>query len=151
MTISIQEMKNILSEAIQNNTNSDLLDCMNTDFDCNNLHNTIIGNYPLIGFECLVIVDMCTAISSGIYNQVLDNELENIQNELDRIELDDFPTYLEDHYIDYWIEVTTEYQNNTIKAFCSAGNGKHTLLSEAVDVSSKEAFKAQCERFVSAL
>lgn len=144
-TLTIEQMKDILSEAMEQNTNSNLEDCVTHDFDCNDLHNTIIGNYPLIGFECYIFKDMSTAISSGCFNTVLIGELEEY-SDYDNDSLDGL-----DDFIDSWIEVTTEYKTNTIKAFVSAVNGKHEVYSDILENETVESFKSKCEQAVNSL
>lgn len=156
MTISTKQMKDILSTAMQNNTNSNLQDAINSHYECSELIDGMV-TYSVTGFECISFVPVDIALSSGIYNAVLEKEMLNYEDQY----LNDtehliygctcHSNYFDEMYIDYWIEVMTEYKQNTIKAFVSSGNGKYELLSELVDNSSVEAFTAQCEKFVEIL
>lgn len=156
MTISTKQLKDILSTAMQNNTNRNLQDAINTDYDCSDLIDGMV-TCSVTGFECASFVPVDTALSSGIYNTLLEQEILDKENQymLDTENSKDEDTcyhaYFEGDYIDYWIEVTTEYKQNTIKAFVSTGNDKHELLSEVVDDSSADAFTKQCEKFVEIL
>lgn len=64
MTISIEQMKDILSTAMQNNTNSNLQDAINTDYDCSELVDGMV-TYSVVGFESTVFVSINNALSNG--------------------------------------------------------------------------------------
>ena len=131
-------MKNlelILSEAFENNTTTALNDAINSEFECSPLIDGMVS-YSVIGFECCAFVQLSSAISSGFYNDKLQEQIE----QQDAEDLDD----LDDKFIDYWIEVDTERKHPKITAYCSL-DFKIELLSESVDFDN---FEEQCKKFV---
>lgn len=125
-------LERILSEAFENNAITSLNDVINIDYDCTPLIDGMVS-YSLIGFRCCAFVQLSCAISSGFYN-------DNLQEQIEQQDGED----LDDKFIGYWIEVDTERKHPKITAYCSL-DYKVELLSENVDFDN---FEEQCKKFV---
>lgn len=124
--------------------NSNLVDCVNSDFECSNIEDGLL-TYSVIGFEVTAMVELDTALSSGLYNDAIKSQL----SESDFEEKDE-NNISESEIIFYSVSIFTNKKAPVIQASISLF-GKVVLLEETADLSSVEAFELQCARFIAAL
>ena len=76
----MKNLESILSEAFKYNTTTALNDVINSDFECSPLVDGMVS-YSVIGFECCAFVQLSCAISSGFYNDKLQEQVYRLVKE----------------------------------------------------------------------
>lgn len=110
--------------------------------------------YSVIGFESFAFTELSTAISSGIYPQQLEEQVNTYTEQVNKLweewdESEDILSLvnglLEDKYIDFTVQVNLS--NNTIKAVVALDH-MVVLFDEPINFDN---FADQCKRAIEAL